>query len=246
MAKSRKPTKNSRAPRRRGKTQLYSLEVGLVNGPITTSASNKNSLVSWTIEIRGDQTLEDLHRAVFDAFERLEDYSYEYQFDGGSLHPEGKRYVLPGAYEISIEAENPAAGRVTDTRIDSLGLEVGQHFVYSPDKEDDWWHPIAVTGIAEAVPKGKYPRVLKEKGTSPFGGQKQEHLPLDIGKNEGADTACLVAELHLRQREYHKAIEAFTRAVENNPTVDAYEGRARAYRALAEQDELAAQKLLRG
>jgi hypothetical protein len=52
-----------------------------------------------------------------------------------------------------------------------------------------------------------------------------------------ADVGCLVAEVHLSKGEYHKAIEAFTRAIETAATPDAYEGRARAYRALAEADE---------
>ena len=40
-----------------------------------------------------------------------------------------------------------------------------------------------------------------------------------------------------------KAIEAFTRALESNPTADVYEGRAQAYRALAEADERKAREL---
>src|SRR5436190_14938477 len=58
-----------------------------------------------------------------------------------------------------------------------------------------------------------------------------------------ADVGCLVAEMHLSKGEYVKAIEAFTRALETAPTPDAYEGRARAYRALADADELRAAEL---
>jgi uncharacterized protein HemY len=49
--------------------------------------------------------------------------------------------------------------------------------------------------------------------------------------------------MHLKQAEYEKAVEAFTRAIESNPTPDVYEGRAKAYRALAERDERQAQDL---
>jgi tetratricopeptide (TPR) repeat protein len=55
-----------------------------------------------------------------------------------------------------------------------------------------------------------------------------------------ADMGCLIGEMHLRQSEYEKAIEAFTRAIETRPVPDLYEGRARAYRGLAERDESAA------
>ena len=51
---------------------------------------------------------------------------------------------------------------------------------------------------------------------------------------EGAaagDMGCLIGELHLRQGEYDKAVEAFTRAIETQQAADLYEGRARAIAA---------------
>jgi tetratricopeptide (TPR) repeat protein len=58
-----------------------------------------------------------------------------------------------------------------------------------------------------------------------------------------ADMGCLIGEMHLRDGEYEKAIEAFTRAIETQPAADLYEGRARAHRALAERDEARAKRL---
>jgi tetratricopeptide (TPR) repeat protein len=55
-----------------------------------------------------------------------------------------------------------------------------------------------------------------------------------------ADVGCLIGEMHLQNQEYHKAIEAFSRAIENDPTPDAYAGRARAYRELAALDDRSA------
>jgi hypothetical protein len=55
-------------------------------------------------------------------------------------------------------------------------------------------------------------------------------------EGEAADVGCLVGEMHLRNGEYFKAIEAFSRALDGAPSADALEGRARAYRALAERD----------
>jgi tetratricopeptide (TPR) repeat protein len=68
----------------------------------------------------------------------------------------------------------------------------------------------------------------------------------EISDDAAADMGCLVGELHLKQGDYHKAIEAFGRAIATNPTIDAYEGRARAYRELAEQDERTAEELRGG
>ena len=42
--------------------------------------------------------------------------------------------------------------------------------------------------------------------------------------------------VYLRQGEFEKAVEAFTRAIDTRPAADLYEGRARAYRGLAERD----------
>jgi hypothetical protein len=65
----------------------------------------------------------------------------------------------------------------------------------------------------------------------------QEAEPEDLSSTAAADAACLVGEMHLAHGDYEKAIQAFTQAIAGNPTADAYEGRARAYRALAERDE---------
>ena len=105
----------------RGTVPLYTLEVFLLSGPISERFARKNRVVSRTIQIRGDQTLEDLHHAIFDAFRRWEEHAYEFQFGKGPMDPEGPRYVLPGAFEFGRE-KHPPAGRVTDTTLDSLGL----------------------------------------------------------------------------------------------------------------------------
>lgn len=92
--------------------------------------------------MRGDQTLADLHHAIFDAYGREEEHVYEFQFGKGPIDPKGPRYVLPGAYELSRQEGPPAAGRVTDTTLDALGLEIGDRFGYWFDFGDDWWHQI--------------------------------------------------------------------------------------------------------
>jgi tetratricopeptide (TPR) repeat protein len=59
------------------------------------------------------------------------------------------------------------------------------------------------------------------------------------------DMGCLVGEMHLRQGEFEKAIEAFNRALEGGAAADLFEGRARAYEGLAEEDRRRAGKLRR-
>ena len=63
--------------------------------------------------------------------------------------------------------ENPPAGRVTDTTLDSLGLKVGDRFGYWFDFGDDWWHQINVEAVEDKVPRGKFPKVMKRIAKSP-------------------------------------------------------------------------------
>jgi hypothetical protein len=61
--------------------------------------------------------------------------------------------------------------------------------------------------------------------------------PGEMPEAAAADVGCLIGELHLSKGDFARAAEAFSRSLEGTPTADAYEGRARAYRALADEDE---------
>lgn len=52
------------------RTTLYTLEVCIIEGPMTEAFVEANPVISRTIEIRGLQTLEQLHRAISNAFDR--------------------------------------------------------------------------------------------------------------------------------------------------------------------------------
>ena len=167
MARPKKSAVRLHQAPSRGDVGLYTLEVFLIGGPVTEKFARKNRVVSRTIKIRGDQTLEDLHHAIFEAFGRWEEHTYEFQFGKGPMDPKAPRYVLPGAFTMDMGKENPPAGPVDKTRIDSLGLEVGRSFGYWFDFGDDWWHQINVEDIEHSVPKGKFPKVTKRRGKSP-------------------------------------------------------------------------------
>ncbi len=167
MARPKKQALKLHEPTDQGQVRLYTLEVFLIGGPVSETFAKKNPVVSRTIQIRGDQTLEDLHQAIFNAFGRWEEHMYEFQFGKGPMDPKAPRYVLPGAFQIQLGEENPPAGRVDRTRIDSLGLEVGRSFGYWFDFGDDWWHQINVEAIEERVPVGCYPKVIRRVGANP-------------------------------------------------------------------------------
>jgi len=147
--------------------QVYTLEVAILSGPMTERFARKNRKISRTIEARGDHTLADLHRAIFDAFDREDEHLYEFQFGGKRpMDPKARRYGPPmamvdpfGEAEGSTDAER--------TTLDSLGLATGDVFGYWFDFGDDWWHQIAVLMIAESAPRGKLPKVTARVGESP-------------------------------------------------------------------------------
>ncbi len=151
-----------------GDAQLFTLEVAIVSGPITEKFAKKNKVISRTIQFRGDQTLEDLHHAIFDAFDREDEHMYEFQVGGkGPQDPKAQRYVLPMAMEEPIPGPRKPEGDVTRTRVGSIGLKVDDRFGYWFDFGDDWRHQINVVAIEDTVPSGKFPRVTKRVGESP-------------------------------------------------------------------------------
>lgn len=230
MTRPRNSTGNSGHHAPKGGVRLYTLEVVLAEGPVGEDFLERNPDVSRTIEIRGDQTLQDLHEAALAAFEREDDQLYSFSLGAGRKR-NGKE-LLPAS------------------TICELNLRVGRRLRYHFDPEDDWTHDVKVTAVGDPAPGVKYPRLVRRVGESPpqytdgrRGAAAEEAAPAHL-PDAAADVSLLIGEMHLKEGEYAKAIEAFTRAIENDPTAaDEYQGRARAYRALAARDERRAREL---
>ena len=138
---------------------LYVLTVFLMGGP--TSEKFTNKVISRTIEIRGDQTLSQLHEAIFQAYDRWDQHVYEFQFGKRPYDPDGPNYGV---------GEGPAVGNAKDARavkLDDLGLKLHRAFGYWFDFGDDWYHQVQVDRIEQAIPTVTYPRVIKRVGKSP-------------------------------------------------------------------------------
>ena len=72
MEKSNKGKSNKRSGRSQASSasqRLFELEVALISGMILERFAKRNPQVARTIQIRGDQTLEELHEAIFTAFD---------------------------------------------------------------------------------------------------------------------------------------------------------------------------------
>jgi Domain of unknown function (DUF6398)/Plasmid pRiA4b ORF-3-like protein len=145
---------------------LYTLDVELISGPVTDKFLKKNPQISRAIEIRGDQTLAELHDMIFEAFDREEEHMYEFQLKGkGPNDPNANRYGL--AKTLKDNFGSPPAGDVAKTQLGTLGLAVNEIFGYWFDFGDDWWHQVQVIAITAPQPKVKYPRITQRIGASP-------------------------------------------------------------------------------
>jgi hypothetical protein len=147
---------------------LYTLEVFLYDAPVSEEFAAANPEVGRTIEIRGDQTLERLHTAIFGAFDRWEDHMYEFHFGDGPHDYSRGRYGPPVPLGLApLFGDDQPPGDSAKTRLDSLGLAVDLSFGYWFDFGDDWYHQIIVAAIGEAEPKVRYPRMTERVGESP-------------------------------------------------------------------------------
>jgi hypothetical protein len=139
---------------------LYVVTVHLLSGPISEKFTNKQ--IMRVIEIRGDQTLEQLHQAIFKAFDRFEDHLYEFQFGKRPHDPGGANYGVPDS-----PSTEKGQGDARTTKLDDLNLKPERAFGYWFDFGDDWYHQVQVDRIEEAIPTVTYPRVIKRVGKSP-------------------------------------------------------------------------------
>jgi Plasmid pRiA4b ORF-3-like protein len=167
MAKTKKSESISQKAVSSSPDALYVLEVFLIEGPITEEFAVDNPVVSRTIEIKGSNTLAQLHKIIFKAFDREDDHLYEFQVGGrGPQDPNARRYCLKEAFSSSDIIPAPTEDATTTT-IASLGLSVDDAFGYWFDFGDDWWHQIDVISISDPIPSGKYPKITQRVGTSP-------------------------------------------------------------------------------
>jgi hypothetical protein len=127
---------------------IYTFKVGLQGEPEL-----------WRkIEIQGNQTLDDLHYVIYQAFERDDPHLY-------SFFMNNKAWDYTAEYGPQFR-ENRARDS-TQVRIDSLGLRIKSKFLYIFDFGDEWKHPITLLSIQEESPKGYYPRIVDSQGKAP-------------------------------------------------------------------------------
>jgi hypothetical protein len=123
--------------------------------------------ISRTLQLRGEQTFDDLHRAIFVAFERFDEHLYEFQFARKPMDRAAFRIAHPMACKGFFG--EPVDGAIPSDRTSLFQPEFrpGIQFFYWFDFGDDWWHLVELTAIDEQAPTGTYPKLLAHVGEAP-------------------------------------------------------------------------------
>lgn len=108
------------------------------------------------IEILENQLLDDLHLAIFKAFEFEEMHLYSF-FMSNKPWDQKSEYCSP-------HADGRSAKKIT---ISSLKLLPKQKFLYIFDYGDDWRFEVEFCGNGDFKEKQKYPKIIKSVGQSP-------------------------------------------------------------------------------
>lgn len=124
------------------------------------------------IALRGDQTLDDLHEAIFLAFDRFDAHLYSFYFPKAPRRrPSGgqvpREYAAPFMFEEPDPFGTQRRFDAARTRVDTLALKVGQQFEYLFDFGDSWWHEIRVEQVGPVVSGRRYPEIVEKHGRSP-------------------------------------------------------------------------------
>jgi hypothetical protein len=110
------------------------------------------------IELRGDQTLHDLHNVIQEAFDWDDDHLYAFFLSG-------KAWDEDSAYESPYSEDGRSAARY---RLASLPLRRGKQFLYIFDFGDELRHQIKLEAITPGGvdANAAYPRIVERHGAS--------------------------------------------------------------------------------
>lgn len=145
------------------------------------------------IAILGNQTLDDLHNAIFDAFDRFDEHLYSfYVFPPGSTGRARLRDAVEYSHSYMLEQREflgEVPGNAAETKIRDLDLKPKRVFYYLFDFGDQWWHEITTEQIDAPREKGRYPRILERHGESPpqYPNWDEEEQDEDYDEDEDDD-----------------------------------------------------------
>ncbi|MDY7019288.1 MAG: hypothetical protein SU899_04370 [Chloroflexota bacterium] len=77
-------------------------------------------------------------------------------------------FIWDSSTEYGLPDPESEAKNAKRTKIDSLGLQVKNRFLYLFDFEVEWWHSIELLSIKEEEHMGKPHRIVESKGEAPL------------------------------------------------------------------------------
>jgi hypothetical protein len=140
-------------------SQVYTLDVAL----------DGRKHIRRQVEVHARNTWEELHEAIFDAFEREEEHLYCFHLTRVACPSVHKRYSAP-RIEFGGDGEaGPGSRDASSRRIGEDGLRVKEKLYYLFDYGDEWWHEITVVACEERSGEdpASYPRLIGGQGDSP-------------------------------------------------------------------------------
>lgn len=142
--------------------KVFTLDVYLVSEPFNDSY--EDTKISRQIHLLGHHTLHDLHLAISAAFDRKEEYVYEFNL---GISPQD-RSQLHFYQEEWSDKDRRDFGDPKTTHLSDLNLTLEKRFSYVFDTKDQWKHIISVNHISTGADKGPYPKFGKRVGSSPL------------------------------------------------------------------------------
>lgn len=123
------------------------------------------------IEISEDCTFDNLHDAIFQAFDRFDEHLYSFFITRKDTKNIQSIYDAPEiTHPMSVE-DIMGFGKMkkstAKTRIGDADLNEKDVFHYLFDFGDDWWHRIKVQNISETKSNKKHLKLIKSVGESP-------------------------------------------------------------------------------
>jgi len=123
------------------------------------------------IEASENCTFDDLHDAIFQAFDRFDEHLYSFFITRKDTKNIRSIYDAPEiTHPMSVE-DMIGFGKMkkstAKTRIGDVGLNEKDVFHYLFDFGDDWWHRIKVQDINEIKSNKKHLKINKSVGESP-------------------------------------------------------------------------------
>lgn len=159
-----------KTPTRNHSTRKETAEQAKSNGKVlqVKVALIGNKRIYRKIAIREDQTLNDLHEAIFRAFDREEEHLYSFFFPHKATS--SKQVIIKSrAFFPPMEDVMAPFGEhdnSTEATLGSLWLREKQKFYYLFDWGDEWWHELTFEGESSTNEK-TLPAIIVKKGESP-------------------------------------------------------------------------------